>query len=230
MGNNVYNDGNFVWANSPDKTFGLNVSTVGAIPSNPALTNSWHNQQAQGLSETLPVAAVGAGSVAFTGLTTLGKAVSGAALGGGFDAAGQWVTTGEIQPMKTFIAAGTGALAAPFASTSVMRNAGVGGLVGGGNTALGNAWYGTDDSVLYGGFTGGIFSGLGTMAGTRAKNLAAEVMPNNIGGQPINPKVPILLQNFGVPNPWPARIGNTVEQGISNVPSMLPAKSEEKKR
>jgi hypothetical protein len=101
--------------------------------------------------------------------------------------------------------------------------------VGGSNTALGNAWYGTDDSVLYGGFTGGIFSGLGTMAGTRAKNLAAEVMPNNIGGQPINPKVPILLQNFGVPNPWPARIGNTVEQGISNVPSFLPSKSEEKK-
>jgi hypothetical protein len=65
-------EGNFVWANSPDKRFGLNVSTIGSTPNNTALTNSWHNLQAQGLSQALPIAAAGGGSAVFTGLTTVG--------------------------------------------------------------------------------------------------------------------------------------------------------------
>lgn len=54
MGNNVRRDGNFIWANSPDVSFGLNISTIGPTPDiaqNPYLTNSWHHSQARSLSQ-----------------------------------------------------------------------------------------------------------------------------------------------------------------------------------
>jgi hypothetical protein len=43
-----------------------------------------------------------------------------------------------------------------------------------------------------------------------------------VGGNPINPSIPILFQNIGKPNPWPGYIGTAIEQGISNIPAVLP--------
>ena len=150
---------------------------------------------------------------------------------GGFDAAGQWMTTGQIRPVQTLIAVGTGAVAAPFASTSASGNAGVSALVGGGNAAFSNAWYGTGtvDDILYGGLYCGAFGGLGTRAGNYVTSASSNALPRYIGGQPINPRVPILLQNFGTVNPWPTRIGGAVQQGVSNAPSFFPQPKVENK-
>jgi hypothetical protein len=57
MGNNVRREGNFVWANSRDANFALNISTLTNSPAaqqtsaNPALTNNWHHNQARSLSQ-----------------------------------------------------------------------------------------------------------------------------------------------------------------------------------
>jgi len=77
--------------------------------------------------------------------------------------------------------------------------------------------------VLNAMYKGAFFSGLGTYLGKATKDFAGGFLPSSIGGNPINPSIPILFQNFGRPNPYPGYIGFGVEQSISNLPSFMGA-------
>lgn len=175
-----------------------------------------------------PVWSQGHVAALLNGVATGQKLLVGAGLGSGFDAAGQAykIYTGqqdEYRPVQTLISGATGALAAPLASSSVVKNALLGGTVGGANTLGTNAWYGEDESVRDAWMDGLIFSGLGTGLGKASKDVAGSFLPIHIGGNPINPSIPILFQNFGRPNPYPGYIGFGVEQSISNLPSFMRA-------
>ena len=60
---------------------------------------------------------------------------------------------------------------------------------------------------------------MGTYAGKGISDQAEIILLSHVGGKIIDPKIPIFLQNYGAQNPWPNYLGNTVEQGISNLPS-----------
>jgi hypothetical protein len=79
MGNHVHRDGHFVWANSPDKGFGLNVSTAGNARPNPALTNNWQHQQSGSLSQGILLGTLAATPGA--AYTTGARAAAGAQAG-----------------------------------------------------------------------------------------------------------------------------------------------------
>lgn len=161
---------------------------------------------------------------ALTATFTTGRLVTGAAVGGGFDAAGQTYqiyagNQDEYRLMQTAFAAVTGMVASPYASTSIFGNAIVGAGVGAGNTTLTNLWYGEDASVLRAAASGAFFSGLGTATGKWATDLSKQALPARIGGNPIDPTIPILLQNIGRQNPAPGYIGTTVERFVSHADS-----------
>ncbi len=57
--------------------------------------------------------------------------------------------------------------------------------------------------------------------GNKATSLLANRLPTHLDGNPHNPSVAILLQNFGQPNPYPEYAGFIIDQTVSNIPSFL---------
>jgi hypothetical protein len=170
---------------------------------------------------SLPGSGVLALGKTWTTLTTVGKVAVGGGAGGGFDAAGQIYQGEDYRYGQTLVATATGALAGPLASTSVWGNALLGGTVGATNTSITNAIYGKDASVFDAGVNGAFFSGAGTLIGKGVTLGVGSLAPTYIGGNPINPSIPILLQNYGSRNPYPGYTGFAVEQSISNIPSFI---------
>ena len=225
MGNKVFvTQGGFTYANSPSPTLSrINTATIG-VPHDPR-QGSFHDAAARSTLDAALLASAGAGvrsfGTAWSALSTPGKLTLGGGAGAGFDAAGQLVKGEDYRYGQTLVAGTTGVLVAPFASANVLLNASLGGAVGATNTYINNAIYGEDVSVSRAAQAGFIFSGLGTGFGKAATSVFTPFLPARIGGNPINPAIPILFQNFGKPNPYPGYIGTTVEQGISNIPSFL---------
>ncbi|NMG03867.1 DUF637 domain-containing protein [Azoarcus taiwanensis] len=225
MGNVVYRDAGFVWANSPDPTFALNLATMGPSQPNPALAESWHYRQAQDLSDGLLIT----GTSTTVGLLGRGGALGGAALAGGFDAAGQLFriindSQDEYRFMQTLFAMGTGYALVPLAprlGPPLIGNTVIGGTIGGANTGLNNWWYGEDESIRNGVFMGAGLGALGTTLGGVARHSTTIIAPARVGGQPLDRSSPALLQNLGIRNPWPDYVGIAVEESISNIDSFV---------
>jgi hypothetical protein len=223
MGNRILINAAGTFANSPT-AFALNTQFLSAPPD--PRQGSFHDTAARSTAEALLLAGAGAGartlSSAWTAASTPGKVALGGSASAGFDAAGQLVNGGDYRLGQTLVAAGTGMLAAPFASTNIFWNASLGGAVGATNTYINNAMYGEEENVRDSFLYGFGFSGLGTGLGSLATSWSRSVLPPRVGGNPINPSIPILFQNIGKPNPWPGYIGTAIEQGISNIPAVLP--------
>jgi filamentous hemagglutinin len=225
MGNRVFvTPSGFTYANSPDAAFRLNTATIGPPPD--PRKGTFQDSVSHSTAEAAILASTGAGvralGGAWTAASTPSKMAVGAGAGGGFDAAGQLYQGEEYRPWQTLVAGTTGALAGPLATTSVWGNALLGGAVGATNTSVTNSIYdGLDQSVFDAALNGALFSGAGTYAAPFATTAAKRLLPPFVGGNPINPAIPLLFQNFGKPNPYPAPIGTTVEQGISSIPSFV---------
>jgi hypothetical protein len=133
----------------------------------------------QGIKDGIALAAGGA--LLLTGASELAlgyKILAGSGIGGGFNVAGQVykISTGDQKEgyryFETLVAAATAGLAGPFASSSVLGNAALGGAIGGTNTLATNWWYEEDASVLNAARNGMIFGGLGTYFGNAIKSQA----------------------------------------------------------
>jgi hypothetical protein len=223
MGNRILINAAGTFANSPT-AFALNTEFLSAPPD--PRQGSFHDAVSRSTAEALLLAGAGAGARTFgsawTAASTPGKVALGGGAGAGFDAAGQLVKGEDYRLGQTLVAAGTGMLAAPFTSSNIFWNASLGGSVGAANTYINNAMYGEDEGILKSFGLGFGFSGLGTGIGKGTTFVLKPILPARLGGNPINPSIPLLLQDIGKPNPWPGYIGTTVEQVISNIPAFLP--------
>jgi len=111
-----------------------------------------------------------------------------------------------------------------------MGNALLGGAVGGVNAFYVNLMFGEDATISSAILIGGLFSAIGSVVGGVTTSIVRSNAPTFVGGNSINPKIPILFQEYGRINPWPKRIGAVVEQGMNNAPSFLvrqPAKDDQ---
>jgi hypothetical protein len=214
MGNNVYRDGNFVWANSPDVGFGLNVSTVSTPGANPALTNSWHHRVSQSTSEALVFGVPGAAGRVLS--TSGGAFVAGA----GFDAVGQYAQNGTVRPGQSLVAGTTAAVFMPLASRGVRWVPFAGAGAAATNTTFNNAYYDESTNVWLAAGLGAGFSAAGQAIGPRVQNVAAPYITST-------PRIPITGAAY-IPS-TPARlpsvssyVGSTVNNTVSNVPSFIP--------
>ena len=124
---------------------------------------------------------------------------------------------------------GTGAATTSLVTTYTIINIALGGAVGAANTAAANWIYGENKSVQNAFLYGSLFGGLGTAGGKIITWGGNSISPTYIGGKPLNPSVPILLQNVGKPNPYPGYIGDIIRQGISNYPSFSDLGEKDKK-
>jgi hypothetical protein len=141
-------------------------------------------------------------------------------VGGGFDFVGQLYQGGDYRLGQSLIAMSTGALAFPLGSASIIGNSIIGGTVGATNTGLANYYYQENKDEFYAGFNGALFGGVGTGLGQGSKYIGQKFWLT-LGGDVIDPAIPILLQNFGKPNPYPAYAGFSLEQFFSNIPSFM---------
>jgi hypothetical protein len=227
MGNRVFvTESGFTYANSSSQALaGLNTSTIGSPPD--PRKGSFHDTAARSTSEAALLASAGVGvrslSTAWVAVSTPGKVALGGGAAAGFDAAGQLYQGESYRVGQTLVAGTTGALAGPFASTSVLINASLGGTVGAMNTFINNAIYGEDASMLYSFGLGFGFSGAGTVAGKASKAGAGYILPPRILTTPVNPPLPLRFENFWKPNPYPGYIDTTLDQTMSNIPAFVPA-------
>jgi hypothetical protein len=222
MGNIVMgSNDSFVYANSPDRTFVLNVSTIGPVQTNQAYSNSFQGQQAQNLTESLPVA----GLIATPELLlTLGvsKPIIGAAVGGGFDAIGQLTDPNnhDYRYWQTMSNAATGAAVFSLGGGSVVLDGVLGAAANGTNTAVTNAIYGRNDSVLWNASLGGIFGVAGNRVGEWAGKTSAAFVPRVVYPNGFNAEIPVLLQK-SVLNPLPSYINTGVSTIVGGIPTFL---------
>ncbi|MEJ7139572.1 DUF6862 domain-containing protein, partial [Amphibiibacter pelophylacis] len=210
--------GEFVWADSPNRGFVLNVSTVGE-PEDPR-EGSFHARAAK---STLDAAILFGGGV---GLKTLGATWASAAvpsrialgggLAGGFNVLAQLHQGREYKVGKTLVSAATAGLSVPFVGGAVLGNALVGGAVGGINTAITNKFYGENEGIADSVWSGFLFSAFGTFSGKLVSAGSRIILPARLRAEPINPKIPILFQNFGRVNPYPNYLGGAVDAVVSN--------------
>jgi hypothetical protein len=120
---------------------------------------------------------------ASSALVGTGKIVTGAALGSGFDAAGQYTQLqpgDSYRPWQSLVAGVTGAFAYPMAGSSILSNVMLGGATNATNTSITNIIYGKNDSVVWAAGLGGVFGGLGAAAAYRAN----ATLGNTIGAIP----------------------------------------------
>ncbi len=157
----------------------------------------------------LPVSAAGL-------LTSYGvrPVILGAGLGSGFDAVGQSVSGGEYRPGQNVVAGVTGGLAAPFAGGAT-ANFILGGTVGGVSQSINNNIYSETKSIPKAALFGGSVGLLGTYAGNWASKISGALLPDRVGAAVIDPAKPIILQNIGVANPYPAYIGEASGELVS---------------
>ena len=218
MGNNVQIDGNLVWANSPDKEFRLNVSTVSASGANPTLTNSWHNQVSQSTSEALVVGVPGAaGSV----LSTSGGAF---VIGAGFDAVGQYAQNDKVELGKSLVAGTTAALGANVLlrtprQWAIYAAPTVGAAAATTNTTFNNAYYDESTNVWLAAGLGAGFGAAGPAIGSRVQNSVAPYITSTpripITGSAYIPSTPPRLATV------PSYVGSGVNNTVSNLPSFI---------
>ena len=187
----------------------------------PGLPPAWHYQQASNLSQSLPMVVVAAGPEVLAGLTVR-KMTIGAMLGGGFDTAGQLFRGQPYRGGQAAVAALTGAVAYPFSGVSLWRDAVIGAGVGGVNTVAVNGMYGEGKDVVKGAMVGAMFYGGGYVLGAVSFSVIKSKLPARIGGEPLNPYVPALFQNFGKPNPYPEFISGVIRDSFGGIPSVLP--------
>lgn len=223
---------------------GLGTATPGcAIPTNCAADVQQSQQEIQAVlsgsgsatpiypMETAAAAfVVGPAALAASGLDlstlTVGRALTasglGAAAGAGFDALGQATGDQPYRPAQTVVSALTGAVAGPFATDAVLWNAVLGGAVNAANTAASNYLYG-DANSLYSAFEFGVIGGgVGTYVGNNFGKYLSANLPEYIGGDSINPRIPVILQNYGKPNPVPSVVSGVANQTISGMAPIIP--------
>ncbi|MDH1265027.1 hypothetical protein [Pseudomonas sp. GD03944] len=132
----------------------------------------------------------------------------GSGISSGFDALGQLIVGGEYRPGQTVIAGLTGGMVYPLAGGKLLGNALLGASVGAANAATNNYVYSESKNIGEAAAIGAFAGFAGTAAGLGMSNLAAGVLPYRIGASIIDPNKAILLQNIGVRNPYPERIGS----------------------
>ena len=156
--------------------------------------------------------------------------VTGFGFGSVFDGVGQVVKGEEFRLGQMLTSGVTGAVAYPLAGTTLLGNAFLGSAVGGTNTAVTNYIYGRDDDVARAVRLGFVFGGLATYLGGGAASASAALLPRRVGAELIDPARPILMQNIGVLNPYPAYIGEAVGGAVGGIPSLnlLPDATETK--
>ena len=200
---------------------------LAATPTTPnPFYDSYQGKQAANLSQSLPIAAVVASPEI---VATLGarKIATGAILGAGFDAAGQYVQMqpgGTYRPGQTVVAGVIGAVAYPLSGSSSVADVFVGGAANATNTTVTNSMYGKNDSVVWASIYGAGFSGVGHVSGNWIRISAANRLTTKVGATYIDPTVSIFQQkvNLGAPNPYPALIGTSVSNAIGGIPSFVP--------
>ena len=196
MGNIVQGSyGDFVYANSPESgtiRF-LNTATIGTS-----------NRPAGFDTQLAPT--MGSGIVIATAIVLgpealASKSVAGAIINSGFDAFGQLTDPGNgpYRPWQTVVAAGTGAVTAPFLGGNILFSGSVVALTSGTGTAITNAIDGRNEVVWVSALNGGVFA-----------------MGGVVGGKAVASTFKAL------PSPWPGYIGGTVDNLISGVPSYMP--------
>ena len=222
---------------------GLGTATPGcAIPTNCAVDMQQSQQEIQsalnGSGTTAPIYPVETAAAAFvvgpaallgSGLdlstltvgSTLTASGIGAAAGAGFDVLGQAIGGQPYRPAQTVISAVTGAVAGPFATDAVLWNAVLGGAVNAASTAASNALYGNSNSLYWAFGVGALAGGVGTKAGNFTEDGLSNVLPKYIGASALDPKIPIILQNFGRANPYPSAIGQAVNQTVSGTTPII---------
>jgi len=157
-----------------------------------------------------------------------GAVLTGTALGAGFDVAGQLIGGNEYRPGQTVIAGVTAGLNYPLAGGGLLSSMALGGTYGGSNRALNNYVYGEEKSVVDSTVFGMAGGGAGHLSGSYAWAVTSKYLPKRINGAAIDPDKPILLQNIGVLNPYPAYIGSGAGQVTESVVPLVLDKQEVK--
>lgn len=101
----------------------------------------------------------------------------------------------------------TGGLAYPLAGAGLITNTVAGAAVGGANTGFNNYVYSEEKSALrnmvIGGFAGFVGSGTDKVVTFGLSGL----LPSRMGNSVVDPGRAILIQNIGIPNPYPSYMG-----------------------
>ena len=150
--------------------------------------------------------------------------LTGTVLGSGFDAAGQLIGGNEYRPGQTVVAGITGGFTYPLTGVGLLGSMALGGVYGGTNRALNNYIYGEDKNVWRSAGVGFVAGGFGYKTNEFVSKAASKFkyLPKRIGGSTIDLNKPILLQNIGILNPYPAHIGKAAGQTMeSSIPLVL---------
>lgn len=176
------------------------------------------------------ISPIGLGRLTVSGLANW-QTLAAFGLGAGFQTAGDYYKTGEINPVGSLVSGGMAALYAPLLTSSVWKNSLIGGTALGSNAMVQNQWLGANESVWKNYAVGTAFSGVGTGIGNTAQSILGSLVTPWVRTTPLNPLVPALLQAPAQPNPLPGQIGGAVNSGISNLPPFLnTSKSQQEER
>lgn len=211
MGNIVVgSNGSFVYANSPDRTFVLNVSTIGPVQTSQAYSDSFQGQQAHNLTDSLGITAPLLISPALSsiGLTTLGWAGAGGAIAGVSDAAGQYIQNGTVRWEQSLFATISSGVTTPLGMRyGAFGNALLGTATGAANTEFKNSYFGDSNSIIWGGVVGGVSGAGGYKAGITISSRYPVFQPN----------IPALIQKPNMTGFYIGNIGGGVLQGIPSL-------------
>lgn len=221
MGNVVWGQySQLVWANSPNKTFPLNVATIGPGQLSATYENTWHYQQAASLSEAGALVAPGAAGAKIIG----GMSTAGFGLGAGFDAAGQYAQKGNVRWEQSGVAGVSGAIGLSVAARGNLWVPVAGAVTSATNTTFNNRYYGEATNVWVAAGLGALFSSLATPAGQFGTRVSNRFIGNPMAYIPATGAVqPITI--YSNPSFWasiPPRIGTATSYTVGGIPSFIP--------
>ncbi len=142
-------------------------------------------------------------------------------VGAGFQSAGDYYKTGDVDLGNSLIAGTAAALAFPLLGGSIMTNSLIGGATLGTNAMAQNRLLGADESVATNYGLGLIFTGLGTVGGRTATSVTQQFAPQWVRSRPLDSSLPALLQAPAQFSPLSGRVGAVMDTAVSNVPPFL---------
>ena len=164
----------------------------------------------------------GLGALAANSSTAV-RVGTGILTGGGFYSLGQKIKGEPIRPAELFVNMTTAAMAGPFATTSILKNALLGGSVNAANTFIANQIYNENKSVSNAFSIGMAYSGLGTWLSPHATKGVSNIL-DALSFQFSWSSSNLYLQKI------PNAVGATVEQSVSGIPSFFNLTEEGKRK
>ena len=163
---------------------------------------------------------IGLSRLTVSGLVSTRGAVA-FGVGAGFQSAGDYYKTDEVDLYRSALTGTTAWIAAPLFGASLANNSLLGGMLLGGNAMAHNAVFGANESVADNYRLGLIASGAGTAAGHGTTILAQQIFPRWVRATPYNPYLPAVLQAPAQFSPVSGAMGTTVDTFVSNSPAFF---------